>query len=384
MSRRSVVLWAVARAGLSCSASDAVTGPPAPVPLQQTRVQKQLLDETVPIAATASHQAEASVLKLFDDPFTRQYLKQIDSRAGLHTLSARALTARFWDALSAAELVHSFGDGDAKLANCGFDLSVSMGEHSKVFYNQWQLQALGLVPVDAAGNVFTEWSEVNLFHFPEFRNDSSPDLSTANDRPFYAAVNMYRGSGGNPQCGPVAAVLSRTFVADRILAAPFDTGFFQGSCGNGQTTGRFGNVQMPVCLSWKNGSRVLGVPPYLSHLLEPYLVYYNESQGEFGSSYVNMNLARLLVRLLSPYTYANHTGSGGLPLNFLENALGYLFSQVSRCGSQFLCVSFCLCLIHTFVYASLSVSLCLFYTPTCNGAATSNSTLSCQSCSRTA
>ena len=53
-----------------------------------------------------------------------------------------------------------------------------------------------------------------------------------------------------------------------------------------------------------------------------YLVYYNESQGELGSSYVNMNLARLLVRLLSPYTYARQDGSGGLPLNFLENALG--------------------------------------------------------------
>lgn len=274
MSRRSIVLWAAA-AGLSCCASDAVTGPqpPAPVPLQQTRVQKQLLDETIPIAATASREAEASLLKLFDEPLTRQYLKELDSRASLHSLSATVLTARFWDALSAAELVHSFGDGDAKLANCGFDLSVSMGEHSKVFYNQWQLQALGLVPVDAAGNVFTEWSEVNLFHFPEFRNDSSPDLSTASDRPFYAALNMYRGSGGNPQCGPVAAVLSRTFVANRILAAPFDTGFFQGSCGDGQTTGQFGNVQMPVCLSWPNGSRVLGVPPHLSHLVEPYLLH---------------------------------------------------------------------------------------------------------------
>ena len=49
--------------------------------------------------------------------------------------------------------------------------------------------------------------------------------------------------------------------------------------------------------------------------------YYNESHGELGRTYVNMNLAWLLVRLLSPYTY---TRSGGLPLNFLENALGNL------------------------------------------------------------
>ena len=79
---------------------------------------------------------------------------------------------------------------------------------------------------------------------------------------------------------------------------------------------------MPVCNAWPTGSRLLGVPPYLSHLVEPYLFFYNESQGELGESYVNMNLARLLVRLLSPYTYARQDGSGGLPLNFLENALG--------------------------------------------------------------
>eukprot|EP01043_Picozoa_sp_COSAG02_P067476 COSAG02_NODE_10858_length_1844_cov_1.455899_1_plen_304_part_10 len=293
------------------------------MPLKQTRVQRELLDSTIPVAAAASQRAEPGLLKLFDDPLTRKHLQALDSKSGLHSLPASVLISRFWAALSAAELVHSFGDGDAKLANCGFDMSVSMGEHSKVFYNQWQLQALGLVPVDTAGNVFTEWSEVEIFHFPRFKNESNPDLSTASDRPFYAAVNMYRGSGGNPQCGPVAAVLSRAFIADRILAAPFDTGYFQGACADGQTTGQFGNVQMPVCLAWRNGSRQLGVPPHLSHLVEPYIVYYNESQGEVGSGYVNLNLARLLVRLLSPHTYANRDGSGGLPLNFLENALGY-------------------------------------------------------------
>eukprot|EP01043_Picozoa_sp_COSAG02_P118704 COSAG02_NODE_55319_length_291_cov_0.791667_1_plen_50_part_10 len=46
-------------------------------------------------------------------------------------------------------------------------------------------------------------------------------------------------------------------------------------------------------------------------MIVPYLTYYNESHGELGRTYVNMNLAWLLVRLLSPYTYAR---SGGLPL----------------------------------------------------------------------
>lgn len=62
------------------------------------------------------------------------------------------------------------------------------------------------MPVDPVNNVFTEWSETNLFGFPAFANVSAPDMATAESRPFYAALNMYRGSGGNPQ------VLLSTFL----------------------------------------------------------------------------------------------------------------------------------------------------------------------------
>jgi hypothetical protein len=94
-----------------------------------------------------------------------------------------------------------------------------MGMNADIFYNQWQLQALGLVPVDDANNKFTEWSETVLFGFPPFANVSAPDNSTSTDRPYYAALNMYRGSGGNPQCGPVSAVLSRvrcSFLCEQV------------------------------------------------------------------------------------------------------------------------------------------------------------------------
>ena len=164
------------------------------------------------------------------------------------------------------------------------DLTVAMGRDAAVFYNQWQLQAMGDVPVDVANNPFTEWSETHLFGFPPFANVSAPDLETAADRPYYAAVNMYRGSGGNPQCGPVSAVLSRSFLSDQILAAPLDTGFFEGNCADGQATGHLGPVSMPRCHSWPEGSRTLGVPPHLDHLLEPYLFYWNETQAEVGTS----------------------------------------------------------------------------------------------------
>lgn len=89
----------------------------------------------------------------------------------------------------------------------------------------------------------------------------------------------------------------------------------------------------------------MGVPPYLSHLIRPYVTAYNQSEPLAGKEYPNLNLARLLTRLLSRRTYAplGPGGSGAaagsdvrlaseearggagqaLPLNFVENTLGY-------------------------------------------------------------
>ena len=198
------------------------------VPPPQTPTQRGLVESALAAAIAASAQAEPSVLALFSEPSLRSWLAHFDDGSGLQHRAPEELVRAFWEELGAAELVHSFGDPLAsRSANCGFDLSIDDGMASQTFWNQWQLQALGMVPVDVANNVFTEWSETELFGFPPFANTSAPDLATATDRPFYAALNMYRGAGGNPQCGPVSVVLSRTYLAQQILAAPLDTGFFQ-------------------------------------------------------------------------------------------------------------------------------------------------------------
>eukprot|EP00040_Diaphanoeca_grandis_P034216 m.211239 g.211239 ORF g.211239 m.211239 type:complete len:504 (-) comp33104_c4_seq14:15-1526(-) len=299
----------------------AIAQPKAP----QTRTQSRLIHTHLPDAIVADQNAGQRVIGMLGDEHTVEYLKLLDDGSGLHKLPATELNRLFWQEVSAGELVHSFGDSLASgLANCGFDLTVAMGLTAPEFYNQWQLQAKGLVPVDGANNMFTEWCETELFGFPPFANVSAPDLKTATDRPYYAALNMYRGSGGNPQCGPVSAVLSRRYVAEQILAAPVDTGFFQGACGNGQTTGKLGPVTLPVCNAWPNGSRTLGVPPYLNHLLEPFVHYYNESEADVGPTFWNLKLARLLTRFISRKTYADSSQqSQALPLNFVENTLGY-------------------------------------------------------------
>ena len=289
---------------------------------EQTPLQRQLVASARERAAVAAAQAKPHVLERFSSAALRGYLAQLDDGSGLHLLPPSTLVQRFWEEVSAAELVHNFGDPlAARDSNCGFDLSIVDGAEATQFYNQWQLQALGLVPIDGANNVFTEWSETTLFGFPPFANVSRPDMATATDRPFYAALNMYRGAGGNPQCGPVSAVLSRSYVGSEILGAPIDTGFFQGACSKGQRTGKLGNVTVARCDAWPAGARTLGVPPHLDHLLAPYLTFYNQSEPQAGESYPALSLARLLTRLLSRRTYTD--AAAPLRLSFVENTLGY-------------------------------------------------------------
>ena len=78
--------------------------------------------------------------------------------------------------------------------------------------------------VDPTNNLFTERAETHTFGYAPFLNVSNPDLRTASDRPVYGAINMYRDSVGNLQCGPVAAVLSTRFVGESAIAWPVDTG----------------------------------------------------------------------------------------------------------------------------------------------------------------
>ena len=54
----------------------------------------------------------------------------------------------------------------------------------------------------------------------EENNATVPTISGAADRPTYAALNIYRGSAGNPQCGPVSAIFSRRYVQDRVSLSP--------------------------------------------------------------------------------------------------------------------------------------------------------------------
>ena len=243
------------------------------------------------------------------------------------------------------------------------------------------LQALGYIPVDAAQNDFSEQCETGFFHFPPMAyvngTDDVPTVAGAADRPTYAALNMYRASGGNPQCGPVSAVLSRRFVRDRAVGAPVDTGAFFGTCGlggpddpPGGDPGMFtpcprhfadddddddddsnnpGECNSPVvnCSAWPyDGGRPLGTPGNLAHLLIPYLQAYNHTAPIAGlDNYPSLNLARLVMRLCSRKTYRREhwapngeegDGSGGasssssthhrnapLRLNFMENTLGY-------------------------------------------------------------
>jgi hypothetical protein len=232
----------------------------------QTQVQREVSSAAREAAIPASEAAEQTTLDLFGAEATTKYLAQFDDGTGLQFLSAEELSTRFWNELSVAELVHNFGNADAA-ANCGMDVTLAIGQQEHFFENQWEIQARGQIPVDTAQNVFSEWSETVIFGFPPFANTSEPDLKTAADRPLYSALNMYRGSGGNPQCGSIGAVFSREYIqggsssfpASPVLVTPIDTGLFEGSCSEGQAVGTMGGTPCLVCGAWPEASgRPLG------------------------------------------------------------------------------------------------------------------------------
>eukprot|EP00039_Didymoeca_costata_P027026 m.17251 g.17251 ORF g.17251 m.17251 type:complete len:492 (-) comp5958_c0_seq2:65-1540(-) len=304
-----------------------------------TPTQLKVLQNALNPAKQASEAANKTNTALFCSPYLTTHLKALDDGSKLYEIECNTLQEMFWNELSVAELVHSFGDAGAMApaANCGFDLGIPMGEKADYFYNQWQIQALGLVPVDPAQNVISEAVETSLFKFPPFKNVSQPDPKTSADRPYYAAINMFRGSGGNPQCGPATVVLNPEYIENRILAAPVDTGFWNGVCTNGSQTGSLGKTKVPLCSAWPNTTegRVLGVPPYTRHLLDVFVRYYNQTQEVIGESYPYYNLARLLIRLLSRKTYALPPKEGTFKppvhLSFMENTLGYFeFNPVEQ------------------------------------------------------
>jgi hypothetical protein len=289
----------------------------------ETPVARARLAESLPAAKAASAAAWPRVLQLFAHPATQKYLRVFDDGSGLWKMSASALASTFFDAVNVAELVHNFGDGVSDSANCGFDLTIALAAESDVFYNLWEQQALGITPVDSVNNEWTEKAETEFFGFPPFGDTSKPDMKTSASRPFYVAVDMYRTSGGNPQCGPVSAILSRSYIDDDILATPLDTGLFMSLCMDGQEVADIGGQAVARCSAWPDGERTLGVPPYLNHMLEPFLLFYNESEPVVGvgEDYPYYNLARLTTRMLTRKTYTDPHKA--MQLNFMENGLGY-------------------------------------------------------------
>ena len=186
----------------------------------ETKTQREVLQKTLPKARLQSLLTSPTMLTLFANPSTRKFLQEFDDGSELWKLTPIELADMFWKEISIAELVHNFGDGVSASANCGYDLDIEMGMLSKAFYNQWQLQAMGMTPTDEINNEFMEWSEVNLFTFPPFQNTSEPDMRTSTDRPFYAALNMYRSSGGNPQV-IYALYVTSSFLFSSLLSLLF-------------------------------------------------------------------------------------------------------------------------------------------------------------------
>ncbi|EDQ89097.1 uncharacterized protein MONBRDRAFT_37188 [Monosiga brevicollis MX1] len=292
------------------------TPAPAPDLPFQTAEQVRVLERASAISNASYAAGVANLTALLESDAFRGYLAQLDTVGELQNWTTADILAGLIAGLDVAELVHNFGRYDD--GNCGMDVTMKTGPGQPYFYNQWLLQALGFIPIDVANNVFPDESEVRFFGYVPFVNTSQPDVNTSADRPVYTGLNMFRGSLGNPQCGPISAVFKRSYLQGAALAAPIDTGLFIGLCGDGQGTGWFG----VHCHSWATANGTLGVLDQMVHLLPIWLEYYNSTRALVGDTYPAYNLARLVLRLLARTTYTRP--DAGLALTFVENTFGYL------------------------------------------------------------
>jgi hypothetical protein len=286
---------------LSLLISPHAIGPPH-LP-KQSAIQAAAVQRAEVSAGDNAAAGVQSLLSTFGSSAFKAWLSKFDDGSRLDLLDPNALLHRVEQELSIAEMVHNFGVTRGQDGNCGMDVSLSDGVGQPYFYNQWLLQALGLVPVDPDENKYAEGAETQFWGFPPFANVSAPDVPTAADRPVYSALNMYRIAAGNPQCGPVSAVFSRAYVGSQAIASPVDTGNYFILCGQGQTSGTvLPNVTID-CTAWNPRGGELGVPTSLVHLLPGYARFYNETSVVAGAQFAEFNLARLVVRLLSRRTY---------------------------------------------------------------------------------
>lgn len=285
--------------------------------------------------------ARPALTELFGSNTTRALLQQLDTGDKLYELSGARLLARVEAELASAELIHNFGNPIPPVTcteslNCGFDLELQNMPAVPDFYNQWTLQSLGLVPTDPLNNAFTERAETNIFGYAPFANTSAPDVNTSAGRPFYSALNLYRDSAGNLQCGPIAAVLSSQFVGTNAIAFPVDTG----------------NFGLPECLTPPPHSPVnwsscfmcedcaphppLGQPGNLLHLLLPFFSYRHHTLPVDKKPSVEETAARLMVRLLSRSTFRHAVDptlspKPPLPLSWVENTVRLHTRWLPRC-----------------------------------------------------
>ena len=320
-----------------------------PIIPKQTAEQSRVVKLAAASAASHARTGTRQLLgRLTTGPF-RKWLKHYDDGSALHLLPPTELLARITAELNAAELVHAFGGGHG-YPTCGTDITFASGVHQPYFYNEWMLKVLGLTPahVPFGGKRFDQ-IESTLFGFHPFANASKPDEKTAESRPLYTALNMFRSAAGNPQCGPVSAVMSRHFVGDQAIVSPMDTGAWSMTCD-------FENANLTYwcakanphwcvdCTAWEPGGHgEMGVPSSLLHLLPIYVDFWNTSFIAAGAESPPYNLARMVIRLLSRRTYRNAvltpttllhpntTASGTskpaqapLSLNWVESGWGYL------------------------------------------------------------
>ena len=191
-----------------------------PIPPRQTPLQKQMMAGWQSQAKQLSDAAASHVAAYLDTTEFRRELgiccPQIANE------SASSLFRRIIDEFQTAELIHSFQPQGSNTTVS--DTTLDAEKDAAIFYNIWEYALrLNQTVLNA-----TSIAEEGILRFPAFTgpDDMPANVSEAQGRPIYSAMNIRGVDIGNPAFGTITAVYRRDYAKDMVVVSPVDTGLW--------------------------------------------------------------------------------------------------------------------------------------------------------------
>ena len=143
----------------------------------------------------------------------------------------------------AGEVAHNFKAIPSNSTTPAIDISAKSVIGHELFYNMWQVLALGLWDGAIASLAVQDLAEVALFDLPAIPAPlSKPTMEAASNRLLYGATNFMQRASGNPQFGDISFIFNNEYIYNNTAISAVDTGFYELICKHAGSA----NVTLPL------------------------------------------------------------------------------------------------------------------------------------------